>query len=276
MALQNIVSIGAYKASLPAAKIFVLGIMAGCYIAFGGLLMFTLSGNMPGRCSQHGMISRWCMHTGHPGICALAGGSCDDTGLTLLFMTFHLGLAASNYGLYKLLAAMVFPVGLLMVMLGGAELYTGNTFTVACAYLEGKVRLQDLAKSWLCSYSGNLVGCLLMVAAVSYINILAGNPMPAKMAAYKTSHALGPCIVRAILANWLVNVAVFHCLAASSLPGKLLGLWPPITAFVTIGLEHSVANMFIIPLGITMGAQVTWSHFIGSNLIPVTVSNGHL
>jgi formate/nitrite transporter FocA (FNT family) len=79
--------------------------------------------------------------------------------------------------------------------------------------------------------------------------------------------------VRAILANWLVCVAVWCAGAAQSLPGKIMGLWPPIAAFVAIGLEHSVANMFIIPLGIALGADVTFSHFITSNLIPVTLGN---
>jgi formate/nitrite transporter FocA (FNT family) len=79
--------------------------------------------------------------------------------------------------------------------------------------------------------------------------------------------------VRAILANWLVCVAVWCAGAANSLPGKILGLWPPICAFVAIGLEHSVANMFLIPLGIALGADITFTHFLTANLIPVTLGN---
>lgn len=75
------------------------------------------------------------------------------------------------------------------------------------------------------------------------------------------------------MANWLVCVAVWNAGSASSLPGKVLGIWPPIAAFVAIGLEHSVANMFLIPLGIALGADITFSHFITNNLIPVTLGN---
>jgi formate/nitrite transporter FocA (FNT family) len=78
---------------------------------------------------------------------------------------------------------------------------------------------------------------------------------------------------RAILANWLVCVAVWCAGAANSLPGKILGLWPPICAFVAIGLEHSVANMFLIPMGIALGADITIGHFLSANLIPITLGN---
>lgn len=79
--------------------------------------------------------------------------------------------------------------------------------------------------------------------------------------------------LRAILANWLVCVAVWNAGAASSLPGKVLGIWPPIASFVAIGLEHSVANMFLIPLGIMLGADITFGQFLTQNLIPVTLGN---
>jgi formate/nitrite transporter FocA (FNT family) len=81
------------------------------------------------------------------------------------------------------------------------------------------------------------------------------------------------CFLRAIMANWLVCVAVWNAGAASSLSGKVLGIWPPISAFVAIGLEHSVANMFLIPLGIALGAELTFGQFITQNLIPVTLGN---
>ena len=80
-------------------------------------------------------------------------------------------------------------------------------------------------------------------------------------------------LVRAVLANWLVCIAVVQAAASTSLVGKMCGLWWPITAFVAIGLEHSVANMFIIPAGIALGAKVTFTDFLVKNLIPVTIGN---
>lgn len=93
-----------------------------------------------------------------------------------------------------------------------------------------------------------------------------------------TSHlvccaALLQAFLRGILANWLVCCAVWCAGAASSLPAKVMGIWPPIAAFVAIGLEHSVANMFIIPMGIALGADVAFKHFLTSNLVPVTLGN---
>lgn len=227
---HNIVDVGTYKSQMPASKIFVLGCMAGVHIAFGGFLMLTISGNMP-------------------------------------------GLAASNYGLSKLISALVFPVGLLMVLLGGAELFTGNTFTVTTAFFAKKISFRDLLKSWFFSYTGNFVGSLLMVAAVVCSGIMVGNTAAVNMAVSKSSVPLGQVFIRAVLANWLVCIAVFQAYAASSLPGKLLGIWGPISMFVTIGLEHSVANMFIIPLGIMLGANVSFTDFLVKNLIPVTIGN---
>lgn len=131
----------------------------------------------------------------------------------------------------------------------------------------------QLMKNWTASYFGNLVASLVMVGAILGTGLLAGNTMPINMAVAKTSLPWGVAFLRAVLCNWLVCLAVWQAAAASSLPGKLMGLWPPITTFVTIGLEHSVANMFFIPCGIAMGAKVSISDFIFNNLIPVTLGN---
>ncbi|GFR49011.1 hypothetical protein Agub_g11032 [Astrephomene gubernaculifera] len=183
------------------------------------------------------------------------------------------GLAASNPGLSKLLFALVFPVGLALVTNCGAELYTGNTMKLTCAVFEGKATFRQLLKNWVLSYAGNLVGSLAMVAAVHATGILASNSLPVTMATAKTSLSLTQVLTRSVLCNWLVCCAVWSASAATSLPGRVMGLWPPITAFVAIGLEHSVANMFVIPLGMVLGAQVTWEQFLWSNLLPVTLGN---
>jgi formate/nitrite transporter len=183
------------------------------------------------------------------------------------------GLLASNPALFKLTYAFIFPVGLLMVILSGADLFTGNTAVVTSALLEKKISFGQLGKNFFFSYTGNFVGSLMIVAAVLAAGSLTGNSMATNAAVAKTSLPWGTALIRGILANWLVCIAVFHASAASTLPGKMLGLWFPIAAFVTVGLEHSVANMFIIPMGMVLGAKVSISDFIINNLIPVTIGN---
>ncbi|GIL83215.1 hypothetical protein Vretimale_11271 [Volvox reticuliferus] len=183
------------------------------------------------------------------------------------------GIAASNPGLAKLLFALVFPVGLSMVTNCGAELYTGNTMMLMCAIFEKKASWAQLLKNWFVSYAGNFVGSIGMVAAVVATGLLATNNLPVSMAIAKSNLTFTEVLSRSILCNWLVCCAVWSASAATSLPGRILGLWPPITAFVAIGLEHSVANMFVIPLGMMLGANVTWGQFFFNNLLPVTLGN---
>lgn len=184
------------------------------------------------------------------------------------------GIVAANPGLAKLLFALVFPVGLTMNTLHGTELFTGNTMKLPAAIYEGKANMAGLIKNWFWSYSGNFIGSLLFVAAVVASGVLtAGASYPIKTAMAKASLPWGQAFIRAVMANWLVCVAVWNAGAAQSLPGKVLGIWPPIAAFVAIGLEHSVANMFLIPLGIALGADISFSHFLTANLIPVTLGN---
>jgi len=183
-------------------------------------------------------------------------------------------LYSANPGLAKLLFALVFPVGLTMNTLHGTELFTGNTMKLPAAIYEGKTDMGGLIKNWFWSYFGNFVGSLALVAAVVASGVLdpcTGYAIKTAMA--KATLPWGQAFIRAVLANWLVCVAVWNAGAASSLPGKVLGIWPPISAFVAIGLEHSVANMFLIPLGIALGAELTFGQFLTQNLIPVTLGN---
>lgn len=184
------------------------------------------------------------------------------------------GLAASNPGLQKIIAgAFGLPFGLLMVLVCGGELFTGNTALVTAAIYEKKANLGQLAKSWIVSYAGNLVGSLLLVSLVASSGLLASAVAPLNMAVAKTSLTFTQAFVRGVLCNWLVCIAIWQASAASTLPGKVLGVWFPISAFVALGLEHSVANMFIIPLGIALGAKVTVAQFLTTNLLPVTLGN---
>ncbi|KAK9907455.1 hypothetical protein WJX75_004026 [Coccomyxa subellipsoidea] len=145
----------------------------------------------------------------------------------------------------------------------GAELFTGNTALVTASVFEGKASLGQLAKNWFFSYLGNFAGSLLMVYLVVSTGLLATAAGPLNVAAFS----------RGILCNWLVSAAVYMANAASSAPGKAVAVWFPISAFVALGLEHSVANMFMVPLGIALGAKVSFATFLTANLLPVTLGN---
>jgi formate/nitrite transporter len=184
------------------------------------------------------------------------------------------GIYGPNPGLGKLLFALLFPVGLTMNTLHGTELFTGNTMKLPAAIYEGKTTFGKLCHNWFWSYLGNFVGSLALVWLVVQSGVLANcTGYAIKTAMAKGTLPWMQCFLRAVMANWLVCVAVWNAGAASSLTGKVLGIWPPISAFVAIGLEHSVANMFLIPLGIALGAELTFGQFITQNLIPVTLGN---
>ncbi|EFJ43734.1 hypothetical protein VOLCADRAFT_106673 [Volvox carteri f. nagariensis] len=201
-AYNNIVNLGVAKAAMPAWKTLIMGVMAGCYISFGGFLAITIAG-----------------------MCA--------------------GLGVTNPVLTRLAMGALFPFGLLITLVCGAELYTGNTALVTAAVLEKKADVKDLAKNWIWSYVGNLIGSLLMVALVAASGLLAASPVPANMAVAKTAIPFGQAVVRGVLCNWLVCSAVWMASAATSLPGKMLAAYLPVMAFIALGLEHSVANICV-------------------------------
>lgn len=216
------------------------------------------------------------MSVGRTAFMALVAGAYISFGALLLCSVGATctGLGAANPGLQKLvMAAFGLQYGLIMVIICGAELFTGNTMFMAAAFWEGKATPRQVAKSWVVSYLGNLVGCLAMVAAVAAAGIFTGGGAAVNIAVAKTSLSFGQAFTRAILANWLVCIAIWMATSASSVPGKILGAYFPILTFVGIGLEHSVANMFFIPMGIVLGAPVTWKAFFLANLLPVTLGN---
>jgi formate transporter len=185
------------------------------------------------------------------------------------------GVAATNPGLVKLTFALLFPVSLFLCLQGGAQLFTGNTATMSAAWFEGKVTLRDVLRNWLVAYAGNLIGCAGFAVACSYCGVLTGGAatMASGMAVAKTGMEFGPTVVRAIFCNWLVCLAVFCASQAKDMMGKYIGIFLPISAFVIIGFEHSVANMFLIPAGLLAGAPVTVMKTISNNFVPVTCGN---
>ncbi|KAG7369728.1 formate/nitrite transporter family protein [Nitzschia inconspicua] len=184
------------------------------------------------------------------------------------------GIAAENPGLQKIiLGAFGLPFGLIMTLVSGGELFTGNTALVTAAYKEGKIKAKDLAKSWIASYVGNFVGSLFLAYLAYKSGTLGSGPAAAAIATGKASLPWDVAFTRGILCNWLVCMAVYMASGCSSMIGKMTAVWFPISAFVALGLDHSVANMFIIPLGMLRGADITIADFLMKNLIPVTLGN---
>jgi len=184
------------------------------------------------------------------------------------------GLAQTNPGLQKMIfGSFGLPFGLIMTLVTGGELFTGNTALVTAAVKEGKATYKDLTKSWVASYFGNFVGSLILAYLAFKSGTLGNTPASVAIATAKCSLDFDVAFVRGILCNWLVCMAVYMASGCATMVGKMTAVWFPISAFVALGLDHSVANMFIIPLGIMRGAEITIGQMLMKNLIPVTLGN---
>jgi len=217
---------GVAKAALPLPQMFVLALLAGAFIGFGG--------------AAYTMVM---------------------TG------------ADPASGPARLLGGAVFSLGLILVVVGGAELFTGNALMVMAA-VERRIAIGALLRNWGVVYAGNLIGAAGLAAAFGLSGLLDG-PMgetAARIAAAKA--ALGPveAFVRGALCNALVCLAVWLTFAARSAEGKILAILWPIAGFVLLGLEHSVANMFLLPQGWFAGGDLSAASAL-ANLFWVTLGN---
>jgi formate/nitrite transporter len=238
-------SVGVAKATSPWLTVFVLGILAGSYIGFGGLLSTTVTFDM---------ASKW------------------------------------GIGFTKILGGAAFSVGLMLVVIAGAELFTGNNLMVS-SVMTREITFSTMMKRWGVVFLANFIGSIL-VAVLFYFSGLwktGGGALGAaavKVAFNKVSLSFGEALWRGIGCNWLVCLAVWMALAARQIIGKIFAIFFPIMAFVAIGFEHSVANMYFIPTGIFLmkGAGITnvpgvdpnalgWISFLWNNLLPVTIGN---
>lgn len=232
------------KSKLPVVKMFLLGILAGAFIAFGAEASSLAAHNV------------------------------------------------TQVGIQRLIMGCVFPVGLIMVVLLGTELFTGNCMMIA-AVADKRVKLAMLLRNWVVVYLGNLVGAALIVLLVSATGQLGYSSnglavLTIKIAAAKTGLSFGAAFAGGILCNVLVCVAVLLAMASKSIIGKIMGIWFPIMAFVLSGFEHSVANMYYIPAGIFASMNPAYAAaaqeagvnmanlnalgFLG-NIVPVTLGN---
>jgi formate/nitrite transporter len=238
-------TVGVAKATSPWFTVFVLGILAGSYIGFGGLLSTTVTFDM---------AAKW------------------------------------GVGFSKILGGAAFSVGLMLVVIAGAELFTGNNLMVSSVMMK-EITFSAMLKRWGIVFFANFIGSMI-IAFVFYFSGLwktgdgALGAAAVKIAYNKTALSFGEALWRGIGCNWLVCLAVWMALAARQIIGKIFAIFFPIMAFVAIGFEHSVANMYFIPTGILLmsGAGYSnvpgvdpnilgWVNFFWRNLLPVTIGN---
>jgi formate transporter len=238
--------VGVRKAAMDASTAFVLAVLAGAFIALGGVFATT----------------------------ALAGAG------------------SAPWGAVRVLAGVAFSVGLVLVVVGGAELFTGNNLIVM-AWASRRVSTWALLRNWLIVFAGNFVGA----GGTAVLVYLAGTHRSGggvfgatalAIAHAKVQLGFTQAVALGVLCNTLVCLAVWLTLSARSTADRVLAIVPPISAFVATGFEHSVANMYFVPFGLLITSldgefaaaasepelpALTWGAFLGRNLLPVTIGN---
>ena len=229
------------------------------------------------------------------GLAILAGAFIACGAIFATTTTAGLSSAGVGYGIVKLLAGLVFCLGLVAVIIAGAELFTGNNLIVM-AFASGRVSLSSLLRNWGIVYIGNFVGSILTALIVLWSGqhtfgngVIGLNAL--SIAHGKCSLGFGQAIALGIMCNALVCLAVWLCASARSTTDKILAIIFPVTAFVAAGFEHSIANMYFIPMGLLIKstadpifweaigksagdfAKLSWTNFIVANLLPVTIGN---
>ncbi len=201
---------------------------------------------------------------------------------------------AIPYGVVRLLAGLAFSLGLILVIVGGAELFTGNNL-LAMAWASGRISTRSVVRNWVVVYAGNLVGAVgtaaLVVASGQYaFGHGSVGEVALATAAAKVGYAPFQAFVLGILCNGLVCLAVWLTYSARTTTDRILAIIPPIAAFVAMGFEHSVANMYFIPAGLfirAFGSDAFWASIdaapadyapvdvagLVGNLVPVTIGN---
>lgn len=180
-------------------------------------------------------------------------------------------------GMSRLLTGITFPIGMILVMLLGAELFTGNTSYFMPSVLRGDQPWSKMFRNWSIVWIGNFIGALFFAYFFVHLTGVMHDEAVhhgAEVIAYKkVANPFFITFLKGVGANWLVCLAVWISMTADTTLGKITALWWPIMTFVTIGYEHSIANMYYIPIAMLGGADITISEFIFNNLIPATAGN---
>ena len=184
----------------------------------------------------------------------------------------------------RLIAAIVFPAGMAMVLIAGSELFTGNNLIII-SVLEKKVTILKMLKNWFFVYSGNFLGALFVSLMVTYGHVpdLFGGTLADAVinsGVIRTSMDFSDAVIKGVLCNILVCIAVWMAFASKDVSGKLLISFWPVMLFVLCGFEHCVADMYFCMAALFTSAEygiqadtLTWTNFITHNLIPVTLGN---
>jgi len=252
---------GKYKVGLPAWNMVMRGFMSGAYIAMGAALATVCS-----------------------------------TGIMATDAALRYGTASAGFS--QLILGAVFPVGLIITVLTGAELFTGDAMLAPMAAFIHKVSWMQVLNLWVWVYIGNLIGSLVFAYIMAYgpfttwdaagaATVTAFGTRAIAIASAKVSYVgvagMWSAFLKGIACNWLVNLAILLGICSDDMVGKFFGIWFPIMAFVSSGFEHSVANMYFIPAGImTQGfitdptkinAGLNWVTMWTNNIIIVTLGN---
>ena len=248
---------GKYKVGLPTWNMLLRGFMAGAYIAMGGALATMCS-----------------------------------TGIAASDVALRFGTASAGFS--QLITGAVFPVGLIIIVLTGAELFTGDAMLAPMAAFIHKISWAQVLNLWVFVYIGNFIGSVVFAYIMAYgpfVSFDAAGTATATafgaramaIAGSKVSYVglmgMWSAFLKAIACNWLVNLAILLGICADDAAGKFFGIWFPIMAFVSSGFEHCVANMYFLPAGLMVAGltgaatKVTWISMWTGNLVIVTIGN---
>ena len=230
--LTTLQTVAVAKATAKLRKLFIMGFMAGAFIAFAAVASTIASMNL----------------LAHP----------------------------ETFGLGKLISGAVFTAGLIMVVLGGAELFTGNSLMLT-GLLAHKITPRQLLRNWTVVYLANFLGGLFVAGMIALAGSFAMNGglfgiTASNIANTKVGLGFFQALILGILCNLLVCLAVWLAATAKSVPGKVLAIFFPIMLFIVSGFEHSIANMYYIPAGFFASGNYDWWGMLG-NLVPVTLGN---
>lgn len=226
-----------------------------------------------------------------------AGAYIAVAGFASNMAAFNLLSSPATYGLGRFVAGILFTGGLIMVVLSGGELFTGNNLMIM-GVLDRRITAGGMLRNWVVVYCANFIGGILIALLGAWSGLFSSGGdllgiMTIKIAAGKASLSFGKAVILGFLCNWLVCLAVWQATGAKDMAGKILGIFFPILLFVTAGFEHSIANMYYISAGIFAShsqamadaavssglvtpealANLTWGNMFLRNLLPVTIGN---
>ncbi|TDZ35042.1 putative formate transporter [Colletotrichum spinosum] len=225
---------GIAKAKLPWADLIIKSFFGGIFISLGSLFDLVIAGGAP-------------------------------------------GLRSSNPSIATMLAAFTFPVGFVLIILTNVELVTSNMAVMMYSTLQRRTSWYDLARNWITSYIFNLAGCLFFAGILAWWSDVLESDAQTSYAVTQAQNRVninwGFNFTRGIGCNWLVGLAVYLATSGKDNLSKIVGIWIPIWTFVTLGYQHSVANFFMVPIGMFYGTNFGVGKFIYQSIIPVTLGN---